>query len=103
MAWAAEEGILTGVHGPASRVTRQELIAALYRYETGYLGRAVQSNGSLARFTDGLQVQAANQAAMRWAVGVGLMNGTSATTLSPNNYATQLQLDTVLQRYNNLS
>ena len=101
--WAMEKGILTGIYGPASRVTRQELVAALYRYETGYLGRAAQSTGSLARFTDGLQVQSVNQAAMRWAVGAGLMNGTSATTLSPNNYATHLQLDTVLQRYNSLT
>ena len=97
--WAAERGILTGAFDPSGLVTRQELIAILYRYETEYLGRTANPSGSLARFTDSSYVRDANRPAMRWAVGTGLMQGTSATTLHPDRYATRLQLDTVLQRY----
>lgn len=100
--WAAENGILSEGLDPSGQVTRQELVAALYRYETEYQGRSVPLAGSLARFTDGQSVLAANQDAMRWAVGAGLMQGTSATTLHPNSYATQIQLDTILQRYGGL-
>lgn len=102
VSWASENGILTGISGPSGQVTRQELIAALYRYETEYLGRSLQPTGSLARFTDSQAIRSANQDAMRWAVGTGLMQGTSATTLHPNQYATWIQLDTILQRYGSL-
>lgn len=97
--WASESGVLSGMFGPNDRVTRQELIAALYRYETEYLGRPASTSGSLARFSDAQAVQTANQSAMRWAVGEGLIQGTSATTLHPSGYAIQIQLDTILQRY----
>ena len=100
--WAAESGLLPESSDPGGQVTRQELIAALYRYETEYQGRSVSLTGSLARFTDSQAVRGANQDAMRWAVGAGLMQGTSATTLHPNSYATQSQLDTILRRYASL-
>lgn len=97
--WAKENGVFNGIFSADGQVTRQELIAALYRYETEYMGRPASTSASLARFTDAHVIPGANQAAMRWAVGEGLIQGTSATTLHPNRYATQIQMDTILQRY----
>lgn len=102
LVWAQEYGMIPDVSDPGGLVTRQEMVAMLYRYETAYLNRAPRANGSLTRFTDAPAVWTYNQDSMRWAVGAGLMNGTSGTTLSPNSYATKVQLDTVLQRYQNL-
>lgn len=100
--WATDNGLLAGPFTPGGRVTRQALVAALYRYETEYMDRDVRAAGSLARFTDSQAVLSANQAAMRWAVGAGLIQGTSATTLHPSGYATRVQMDTILRRYDEL-
>ncbi len=101
--WAVNSRLLDGMIGPgfdpAGPITRQDMVAMLYQYETGYCGRAARDLGSVARFTDGADIPARVWDAMRWAVGNGLINGTSATTLRPGNYASQAQLAAVLQRY----
>lgn len=104
--WAAGHRLLDGVAGqdfdPSVPITRQELVSMLYRYETEYLGRAVQKTGSLARFSDGDGVHAAAREAMCWAVGTGLIQGTSSGALRPGDYASRAQLDTILHRYSQL-
>ena len=37
--------------------------------------------------------------AMNWAVGTGLMNGKSATTLNPKDNATRAEIAAILQRF----
>ena len=71
----------------------------LYRYETEYLGRHIQPTGSLSRFSDGAGVHTAARDAMRWAVGAGLIQGTSDNALRPGDYASRAHLDTILRRY----
>ena len=104
--WAAGHGLLDGVAGqdfdPAAPITRQELVAMLYRYDTQYLGRAPQGKGSLERFSDGEKVHASAQEAMCWAVGTGLIQGTPSGALRPDDYASQAQMDIILQRYGRL-
>jgi len=101
--WAVNSRLLDGMTGPgfdpANPITRQDMVAMLYRYETGYCGRAARNIGSVARFTDGAGIPSYAWDAMRWAVGNGLIHGTSAATLHPGSYASRTQLDAVLQRY----
>ena len=97
--WAAEQQILTETVDPSGLVTRQMLIAALYRYETACLGHDPRISGALAKFSDGHAVQSWAVDAMRWAIGARLIQGTSANTLRPNDLATKAQLDIILQRY----
>ena len=104
--WAAGHQLLdqTGYQGfdPSAPITRQELVSMLYRYETQYLERTPRKLASLARFSDGGSVHAAARDAMRWAVAAGLIQGTSENTLHPADFATRTQMDTILQRYNQL-
>ena len=101
--WAAGHRLLDGMAGegfdPAAPMTRQELAAMLYRYETAYLCRRPQGGGSLARFSDGEEVAGFARDAMAWAVGTGLIQGTSEDTLHPADYANQDQLAIILERY----
>ena len=106
MDWATGHRLLDGVAGqdfdPFAPITRQELVSMLYRYETEYLGRHIQPTGSLSRFSDGAGVHTAARDAMRWAVGAGLIQGTSDNTLRPGDYASWAHLDTILRRYGQL-
>ena len=36
---------------------------------------------------------------MQWACGAGIVNGTSASTLSPNGLATRAQVAAMMQRF----
>lgn len=102
--WAADCRLLDQGQSfdPSAPITRQDLVVMLYRYETQYLGRAPGELASLARFSDSSGVHAAARDAMRWAVGTGLIQGTSSATLHPGDYATRTQMDTILQRYSRL-
>lgn len=105
--WAARNRLLDGIvesgFDPSAPITRQELVTMLYRYETKYCGRDARPSGGLARFSDSQAVHTYAKDAMRWAVGTGLIQGTSGSTLHPEDYATRAQLDTILQRYGAIS
>lgn len=104
--WAVDRRLLDGgaAQGfdPAGPMTRQALVSMLYRYETRYRGRDVRELGSLSRFSDGAGVHPSAREAMRWAVGAGLIQGTSENTLHPGDYASPDQLDIILARYSQL-
>ena len=104
VAWAVQRRLLDDIAGqgfdPSAPITRQALIAMLYRFETACGGP--QRSGSLARFADSAQIHTYAVPAMRWAVGVGLIQGTSDDTLHPGDYATQDQLAIILERYGRL-
>lgn len=103
VAWATERRLFDDLAGeefdPSAPITRQELISILYRYETEYCGRAAYTSGGLSQFSDGELVRPSARGAMRWAVGSGLIQGTSENTLHPTDYASRAQLDIILQRY----
>ena len=50
-------------------------------------------------FTDAGQVASYATDAMKWAIGEGLISGTTETTLSPKATATRAQVATILMRY----
>ncbi len=103
VAWAVKHRLLDDIvvsgFAPSDNIARQDLITMLYRFETGYLQRDIHSSGSLNGFSDGQAVRTYAKDAMRWAVGSGLIHGTTATTLHPDALATKDQLDIILQRY----
>ena len=102
VAWAAENGIVTGysetTFGPNDPVTREQLAAILYRYAV-YKGMfAVTLEQNLSRFTDANQISAYAVPAMNWAVGKGLINGADGK-LSPKASATRAQVAAIIHRY----
>ena len=93
MTWAKENGISDGSN-PDGSITREQLATMLWRYVGSPSG-----DGSLSSFGDGGSANTYAVEALRWAVGEGLISGTTETTLSPKATATRAQVATILMRY----
>ncbi len=102
VAWAAVNGIVNGVSGttfaPDADVTREQLAAILYRY-AAYKGYGVTERADLSGFADAGDVSGYAQEALAWANAVGIVGGTSGTTLEPQGSATRAQAAAMLQRF----
>lgn len=102
--WAASEGIITGYgngnFGPNDSITREQMATMLYRYAQ-YKGYdvSVGENTNILSYTDFAELGEYAVAAMQWAVGAGIINGTSASTLSPRGNATRAEVAVILMRY----
>ena len=102
VAWAAENGIVTGydadTFGPNDLVTREQIVTILYRYAK-HRGIDTSAYDSLEAFTDAHTVSGWALDAFRWAVGAGVIKGISDTLLSPKTEATRAQVATMLMRF----
>ena len=102
IAWAAANGIVNGVgdgkFNPNGSITREQLAAILYRYEQRK-GDDIGAHGDLSTYTDGAKTALWAADAVRWAVGNGIITGTSASTVDPQGTATRAQVATMLMRY----
>ena len=101
--WANAMGIVTGTSAttfsPDSPVSRQQIAVILYRYAT-LTGQNDGGRGAnLNAFSDRRQVADYASQGVRWAVGKGIITGTTATTLSPEDPATRAQVVVILHRY----
>lgn len=99
--WAGSLGVVSGVGNgrfdPFSNVTRQEIAVILYRY-AGRMGCDVSESASLAGFRDSGTVASWGHQAVSWAVGAGILNGSSGALL-PNDNATRAEVAAVLHRF----
>lgn len=102
IAWASENGIVNGFTDgrfqPNTLITRQQLAAILYRYDT-YRGHTPQGSAALDGYADAASVESWAAEAMSWANGNGLVTGVTPTTLVPNGTATRAQVAVILSRY----
>lgn len=98
--WAAEHEIVKGytatAFGPADAITRQELAAILYRYAR-YKGADISAADDLAAFTDRPDGWA--EAAVKWAVGAGVLSGKGSGVLDPKGRATRAEVAAMLHRF----
>lgn len=99
VAWSSMMGIVNGVgdgqFAPSGDITREQLAAILYRYS----GSPTETANHLAGFTDQTNISSYAKAAMNWAVGQGILNGTGDGALSPKATATRAQTAAMLTRY----
>ena len=95
VAWAEREGVVNGAtpttFAPEENVTREQMVTMFYRLE----GKEAVS-GNLTQFKDHKSVSAYAVDAMQWAVGKGIINGTtfdgdSALYLDPQGLTTRAQ------------
>lgn len=100
--WARMNGIVAGysdeLFGPNDTITREQMATILYRYAQ-YKGYDTTAKADLSRFTDTAQVGSYAVETIRWANAEGLVNGTSATTLTPKGSATRAQAAVILTRF----
>lgn len=102
VAWASREGIVTGVGNnrfePNTNITREQLAVMLYRYAQD-CGYSTTSRANITGYYDYARVGSYARDALSWAVGAGLITGTTTTTLSPQNTANRAQVATILMRF----
>lgn len=102
VAWAAENGIVTGftngLFGPNYNITREQMATILYRYAQ-YKGLDVSAKADLSAFVDAGQVSGYAMDAMAWANQAGLINGMGGGILQPGGSATRAQAAAILMRF----
>lgn len=102
--WAYQTGIVNGTDSthfsPDDNVTRQQMVALLYRYAvTTQLPETTEIPESLCAFTDCAQINTYALEPMAWAVEAGIIQGTDSNTLAPRDDSIRAQVAAVLQRY----
>ena len=99
--WAASKGITTGTSettfSPKTQLTREQIATFLYRYAK-FAGMSASARGDLSKYTDANTVSEYARTAMEWAVGSGIVNGVTDTTLMPRANATRVQIAVMVWR-----
>ncbi len=99
--WAVANGITNGVSetafAPSATVTREQIAVMLARY-SAYKGDDIATEHTLSAFTDANDVSGWALDAMEWANDIGLLQGTSGTTISPMLSGTRAQIAVILAR-----
>ncbi|MCD8049378.1 MAG: InlB B-repeat-containing protein, partial [Clostridia bacterium] len=102
IAWSAENEIIYGYgdgnFGPDDAITREQMAAIMYRYAQ-YKGYdvSVGEDTNILSFDDALEISEYAIAAMQWACGCGLIEGTG-TALEPAGTATRAQAAAIFTR-----
>ena len=102
VAWAAANSVVSGYgdgrFGPDDPITREQMTLILQGYAR-LEGRDVSARADLSAYTDAGKVSGYALESMRWARAVGLINGTTPTTLTPAGTATRAQAAVILQGF----
>ena len=100
--WAFENGYASGLgggkFGPNASVTREQLAQFLYNY-TQKKGKPIADLADISGYSDAGSISGWAKNAVKWAVGNGLISGTSATTLNPKGTATRAQVALIIKNY----
>ncbi len=87
--WAKENGVSDGTM-PGGNVSRQQLVAMLYRYAK-LQGVSVDTLANISSYPDSGSVANYAKDALAWAIANGIINGTSDGRLNPEGTATRAQ------------
>lgn len=100
IAWAAQNGLVTGFDGhflPEQNITRQELAAMFSRYAS-WVGLDTTSS-SVLEFTDTVKVADWAQAAVSWCCKEGLVSGRPDGSFDPLSNASRAEVAAMLVRF----
>ena len=95
--WAMEYEISDGTNMTGA-ITREQLVAMLFRYAVKNGLEAVTLSENLTQFTDASNISAWAVSAMQWAVGQGLIQGSNGQ-LRPQANASRAEVATILMRF----
>ena len=96
-AWAMENGVSDGTN-PGNAVTRQQLVALLFRFAE-LRNYANDQRADLSVFPDVGTVAEYAVEPMQWSVANDIVGGTTAGTLNPEGTATRAQFAVILYRF----
>ena len=101
VAWASNAGIVNGTSAttfsPNDLVTREQFAAMLYRHMQ-YTGADTSARASLSGFADAGRVSSYAADALAWAVAEGVLNGRSATEITPQGNCTRAEVAAMITR-----
>lgn len=96
--WASSKGIVNGTgadaFSPNASITREQLVAMLYRY-----AGEPSVSADLSAYTDTVDISPYASKAVEWCVAKGILSGKSATRLAPQDTATRAECAAMLQRF----
>ena len=95
--WAVSSGVSDGTKG-ANTMSRQQMVTMLYRYAQ-LKGYPITGSVGLESYADADKVAAYAQEALAWAVGNGIMQGTSQGLLNPEGTASRAHFAVFMQRF----
>lgn len=104
VAWAKQNGIVNGISddlfAPNESITREQLAAIIYRYAV-YKGYdvSVAKDTNILSYEDFGDISEYAVEAVQYAVGTGIIEGKTASTLNPKDFAKRGEIATVLQRF----
>lgn len=100
--WAASTGIAGGYgngrFGTNDPITREQLASILYRFAQKQ-GHDTSAQSDISGYTDAAAVSSYAVEAVSWANAAGIINGTSATALTPQGDAVRAQTAAMLMRF----
>ena len=104
VAWASENGIVSGVSetefAPDENITREQLAAMMLRYAAAEgLDVSVGESTNILSYADFAAISEYAVSAIQYAVGSGLINGRSETTLAPQDNATRAETAAIMMRF----
>lgn len=99
--WAVNSGISDGTN-PENTMSRQQLVTMLYRFAQSQ-GVTISGSADLSNYPDAGMVASYATEALAWAVGNGIVTGTSDGRLNPEGTATRAHFAAFLYRYSNLA
>lgn len=99
--WAWGAGLILGAEeylNPNKEMTREYLVFVLYRFAS-IIDTPTEEKADIKQFKDADKISWSYKE-FQWAVGAGLIKGTSDSMLSPDDAAQRAQLASVLYRFN---
>ena len=106
IAWASEEGVAVGYggkrFGPEDPLTREQMVAILWRYAKYEGVDVTPAEDTLQNFADSDKVSAYAVPAVRWACGTGILVGITSPDgrlLDPQGRGSRAQVAEVVMRY----
>lgn len=100
--WAVNSGITGGVgsgkFAPDSPVTREQLATFFFAYAK-YKKYDLTASASLGSYTDSKTISPWAEGAVKWAVKIGILSGTSKTLLSPKSSTSRAQAAVIFKSF----
>ena len=96
-AWAMASKISDGTN-PGAAMSRQQMVTMLYRYAQ-LKGYKTTGGMSISAYPDAANVASYARDAMSWAIGNGIVNGTSDGKLNPTGTASRAHFAAFLHRF----